>query len=409
MGTNRDHVPVIVIGSGYTALGALRSLAQARIPVYIACPPNDLATRSRWFRPTPGQSPWSGTLDTNCLESLAAIPLSEAALIAGADDAALWLTDIATSPLGSRFRVSSSSRETLEILQDKSRFAEFLARTAIPHPRSFPVQSLADVASIPFDDLDRVFIKPADSQSFNNSLGKKGVWACNRAELESIWSRLDDAGFKMIVQEYVPGSSADHYFIDGFRDRHGEITGALARRRIRIFPPDFGNSSYCESIALAEVSTAHASLSELLALLAYRGIFSAEFKRDARTGEFKLLEVNTRAWWYVEFAARCGVNVCKMAYEDALDMPVTRASQHYPIGAGCTNLLNDIKSVRESWKDRASSRWNVLGQWSRTQFHVFRLTDPRPGIHLLFELVLATCMKALPAPCSRWFDHRTQR
>ena len=85
----------------------------------------------------------------------------------------------------------------------------------------------------------------------------------------------------------------------------------------------------------------------LLARVNYRGIFSAEFKRDARDGQYRILEVNTRAWTYVEFASRCGVNVCEMAWQDALGLPVTAASPSYPVGAGCVSLPRDIRSLRE--------------------------------------------------------------
>jgi predicted ATP-grasp superfamily ATP-dependent carboligase len=83
---------------------------------------------------------------------------------------------------------------------------------------------------------------------FRRELGVKGIWAETRAEFEEIWARLDAQGYKVLAQEYVPGSSSDHYFIDGFRDRDGNLKAMFARRRRRIYPPDFGNSSYCESI-----------------------------------------------------------------------------------------------------------------------------------------------------------------
>lgn len=378
------QLPALILARGYTALGALRALSEAGIPAYVACPEDDLATRSRWFRPLPGGQRWTGSIDQNSAEALAACGLQEAVLIPGADDAALWVADLADSPLVSRFHASSSSRETLEILQDKSRFAAYLASTSVPHPRTFRLDSADDVASIPFAELDRVFIKPADSQSFNNALGKKGIWAHTRAELGSIWSQLHDSGFQVIAQEYVPGGSDDHYFIDGFRDRDGRISGALARRRIRIYPPDFGNSSYCRSIPLNEVSGALHSLSRLLAMLAYRGIFSAEFKRDSRTGEFKLLEINTRAWWYVEFAARCGLNVCAMAYNDAQERPVSEAAPCRN-GVGCVNWINDAKSVLTPGGRRGLSWLTVLLQWRSACFHVLRLDDLRPGLHVMRE------------------------
>ncbi|MFC3549828.1 hypothetical protein ACFOLC_02240 [Lysobacter cavernae] len=317
---------------------------------------------------------------------MSAMPLSEAVLVPGADDAALWLAGLAQSDLAGRFRVSSSSHQTLEILQDKARFGEYLARTRIPHPRTFSIACSSDIEVIPFDALDKVFIKPADSQHFSQVTGQKGVWVRSRNELESVWERLDADGFKLIAQEYIPGSAADHYFVDGFRDRHGVLTGLFARRRLRIFPADFGNSSYCQSIPLRDVAGAVDSLSELLQQLNYRGIFSAEFKRDARDGVYRLLEVNTRAWWYIEFAARCGVNVCRMAVEDALDLPVTVATRAYPVGAGCVSLAGDVQTVF-SRRDQRPSWLKVLGQWATAHYHVFRWNDPRPGLSVLWQLL----------------------
>jgi predicted ATP-grasp superfamily ATP-dependent carboligase len=393
-----DFTPAIVLGRGYTGLGAMRSLAQAGIPACIACPAGDLATRSRSYAPLPGTSPWDGTIDDDARERLHRLPFEKAVLIPCADDAALWTAELADSELSTRFLTSSSSRATLEILQDKERFATYLAGTGIPHPRTFAIADRGDIAAIDFSRLDRVFLKPVDSQRYNREFGGKGVWVGGRAELEAQWSRLDALGFQMVAQEYVPGGADDHYFVDGFRDRTGSLAGIFCRRRLRIHPPDFGNSSYCSSIAPGDLSTAIDSLGTLLAQLSYRGIFSAEFKRDARDGRFKLLEVNTRAWWYVEFAARCGVNVCRMAWQDANELPVGRAVGHYRVGAGCVNLHGDIQSVLLRRGTGTIPLRRALGQWARAYFHVFRIRDPWPGLSLLWEGIGQRIMKAISRP-----------
>ena len=384
-GGSPGDVPVIVVARGPTGLGTLRSLRIAGITAYVACPPGDLVTRSRWYRPVPGGSGWDGSVGPHVPAILRAMPLARAVLIPGRDDAALWLADLPHGDLADRFRVSSSPRASLEILQDKSRFGQFLSHTSMPHPRTFTIGSAADIDTIPFDELDRVFIKPVDSQRFSQVLGAKGLWAADRAEFEAIWRSLDQRGFQVIAQEYVPGSAADHYFIDGFRDRAGALTGLFARRRQRIYPADFGNSSYCESVPLAELGAAVGQLEALLADLRYRGIFSAEFKRDARCGTLRILEVNTRAWWYVEFAARCGVNVCRMAHEDALDRPVVPATKAYAVGAGCVNLDGDIKAVLGRGAHRAEPVARTVAKWARAHCHVYRWDDPWPALSGLWE------------------------
>jgi predicted ATP-grasp superfamily ATP-dependent carboligase len=387
--------PAIVMGREQTALGALRSLRMVGIDTYVACPPGDLVRRSRWYRSVPGAARWDGRPGPNARDALASSSLECAVLIPCNDAAALWVSDIPRRPLRDRFLVSSSSHETLQILEDKSRFGQFLAGTTILHPRTFTIRSAADIAALPFDSLDRVFVKPADSQAFLRTTGVKGLWARDRGEFEAIWKRLDGQNLAVIAQEYIPGGADEHYFIDGFRDRHGVLTALFARRRVRISPPDFGSSSYCLSIPMRDVDTALPGLTELLERLGYRGIFSAEFKRDARDGAFRILEVNARAWWYVEFAARCGVNVVEMAWRDALDMPVVRAPASYLTQLGCINLRNDLETVFARRGAERTPLSLALRQWSRGHLNVFRWDDPLPGLQVAWQAVTAALARRL--------------
>lgn len=370
-------VPVIVVGRGLTGLGTLRSLMLAGIPAYVACPVGDLVTHSRWYRPLPGAG-WDGSIDAQSEARLQALPLTRAVLIAGADDAAMWLAERAERGGDARFSVSSSSTQTLEVLQDKDRFGAYLADNDIAHPRTFALHRRQDVHEIPFSELDRLFLKPVDSQRFSLTFGCKGVWVGSAAELLAAWEPLHAAGHAMVAQEYIPGDSSDHYFLDGFRDRNGQICGLMARRRLRIYPPDFGNSSYCRTVPLDELASASADLSRLLASLNYRGIFSAEFKRDARNGRYCLLEINTRAWWFVEFAARCGVNVAAMAYADAREQPVPIAPREYA-AAGCVSFDGDLVTVLRQ-RPGVASWLRILQQWMGAHYHVMRWDDPQPGL-----------------------------
>ena len=377
MTTTRDRAPAIVWGRGPTAVGILRCLHIANIPVFVASPRHDAVARSRFYRPIPGENPWEGALDGRARDALRVLPFDEAVVIPSADDTALWLSDIPASDLAQRVRVSTSTRDALEILQDKTKFAEFLRGTDIPHPRTFMIESAADVAAVPYEELDSTFLKPANSQKFSDVTGAKALRVSSRAELSRVWEELSSRGFTLMAQEYVPGPPTNHYFVDGFRDGRGRITGLFARRRIRMHPADFGNSSYCRSIPLDEIPAAVDSLVELLSKLAYRGIFSAEFKRDARDGKLRIIEVNTRAWTYVEFAARCGVNVCEMAYEDALDHPVATAPKAYAMGEGCVDFHRDVSALRTG--AAGDSLPKILWQWATAHFHTFRLDDPGPG------------------------------
>ncbi|PTR33361.1 putative ATP-grasp superfamily ATP-dependent carboligase [Luteibacter sp. OK325] len=397
-GDERERVPAIVMGRGPTALGILRSLQLAGIPAYVACPPRDIVTRSRWYRPTPGNLPWDGQPGDHALAALRAMPLDKAVIIAGADDAALWLTDLPSTDLGDRFLISTSSRDAQELLQDKAIFAGYLAATQIPHPRTYRIACLDDIEAIPFDSMDRVFVKPVNSQRFSDVTGVKGLWVDRPEALREVWARLHAQGFSVMAQEYVPGPASEHFFVDGFRDRNGAYTGVFARRRLRMSPPDFGNSSCCHSVPLAILPDAIRDLRRLLDGLDYRGIFSAEFKHDPRDGVYRIIEVNTRAWTYVEFAARCGMNVCEMAWQDAQGLPVSRATRDYPEGVACVDLYHDIPTVLALRKRQFVPWLSVLTQWARAQLHTFRWDDPQPALSFIHALVRKRFLRSVGAP-----------
>lgn len=393
-----ERVPAIVMGRGPTALGILRSLQLAGIPAYVACPQGDIVSRSRWYRPTPGSVPWDGQPGEQALAILRAMPLERAVIIPGADDAALWLADLPSTDLGKRFLVSTSSRDAQALLQDKAVFAGYLAAAHIPHPRTYRIARREDIDAIPFASMDRVFVKPVNSQRFSDVNGVKGLWVDRLDALRETWARLHAQGFSVMAQEYVPGPASEHFFVDGFRDRNGVYAGIFARRRLRMSPPDFGNSSCCHSVPLAILPDAIRHLRRLLDGLDYRGIFSAEFKRDPRDGVYRIIEVNTRAWTYVEFAARCGMNVCEMAWQDAQGLPVTPAARDYPEGVACVDLYHDIPTVLALRKRQRLPWLPVLAQWARAQLHTFRWDDPRPALGFMRGIARKRFLRSVGAP-----------
>ncbi|MEX2375127.1 MAG: hypothetical protein WD942_06005, partial [Dehalococcoidia bacterium] len=211
-----------------------------------------------------------------------------------------------------------------------------------------------------------------------------------RKRLRSILAR----GHQVIAQEYVPGPPSNHYFIDGFIDRTGRVRALLARQRLRMYPPLFGNSTCMKSVALAEAQAAADSVTRLLSAVHYRGMFSAEFKRDPRDGEFKILEVNARAWWYVDFAARCGVDVTSMAYRDALGDEVPEVHD-YDVGRRLVYPYADYFACRDLRGTGELTLWAWAKSWLGAAQPVFRLDDPWPATAATAKILVGKLRKRL--------------
>ena len=146
-----------------------------------------------------------------------------------------------------------------------------------------------------------------------------------------------------------------------------------------MYPSDFGNSTAMESVSLLEVQGAVESLKSLLTHAAYYGMFSAEFKYDDRDGLWKIIEVNVRPWWYVEFAARCGVNVMAALVHDLIGAPPAN-SIPFQCGKKMVNMYTDWAQLRSSATRGAYAMCSRVVDWLGSSCTVFTWSDPLPGI-----------------------------
>ena len=225
----------------------------------------------------------------------------------------------------------------------------------------------------------RWILKPCSSQRFHQVFQQKGFMVDDRHTAEKRFASCVQFGLSMILQEYIPGAPAAHVFVDGFIDQSGIVRAWLARRRLRRYPPDMGNSSSGVSIPIGELRDYVVRLEELLVSLQYRGIFSAEFKHDRADGQYKLLEVNCRPYWYVDFARRCGVNLCLMAYRDALGLPVATLND-YRVGAHFGFAAIELRALIDEYKRGALSRPGLAAGLVGLARLPFRPDDPLPAV-----------------------------
>jgi D-aspartate ligase len=378
---------VLVLGSGITLLGVLRALSVVDADVFALPDTEDSPRRSRWFRSAPAQL--AGLKPSGLQEALEKLP--GPTVLMPASDA--WVKAVSALPAAvlKRYPASVAPVDAVDVLIDKNRFRETLSRLHLPHPKTQILTSIADLP--PSSSLRASFLKPAGSQEFFARFGVKAFRVADRAEAEARLATCIQSGFQMMLQEYIPGPPTNHYFLDGFVDRSGVVRARFARRRLRMSPPDFGNSTLMESIPVSQTGTAASTLDTLFAALRYRGIFSAEFKRDERDGEFNLIEVNARPWWYVEFAARCGINVCEMAVQDALGQPVETVSR-YAVGRRCVFPSYDLDAVRAEIAAGRLNRVTAARSWLGAYQPIFRWSDPLPAVSDFAKMVRRRLIKS---------------
>jgi predicted ATP-grasp superfamily ATP-dependent carboligase len=369
--------PVLALGAGITLLGVLRTLGRRHVSALTLSDDDALVRHSRWFRAAPEglRSPCGGGALS---DYLAGSPLASAVLVPCSDD---WSRDVAAldPSLRSRFPASVSDAEVQRTLVDKGAFARLLERTGTPHPRTLLMDDPQDLDEADPDLIEHGFLKPRNSQAFFQRYQVKAYRPRDADDLRAQMQVLAGEGMELILQEYVPGPASNHYFVDGFLDRDSRVRTRLVRQRLRMYPPDFGNSSYMRSVAAREAGPAVDAIEALLTGLGYRGVYSAEFKKDPRDGAFRLLEVNARPWWYVDFAARCGVDVVWMAYRDALGEAVPDTFD-YEVGRTLAFPHYDVSACLEAAKAGETSFGACLASWAGSDRCVFAWDDPLPAL-----------------------------
>jgi predicted ATP-grasp superfamily ATP-dependent carboligase len=372
------RTPVLVLGGkNATTLAVIRALGRKGIPLTVVGAERSFVSRSRWYRAAEGASnaePTAAWLQAY----LGRAPSGRMAVIPCGD---AWVSALAELEpgLADRFPVSLAPRPTLDVVLDKGRFAEAMARFGIPHPRTTPIDSADDLTAFPDSAFASLFLKPRVSWEFQRRYGVKGFLCATRAEAIERVQEARRAGLALVLQELIPGPTTAHYFLEGFMDRHGTISVCIASQRLRMHPPQLADGCFGMSITPQTIGAAVETLTLMLRRLHYRGVFAVEFKLDARDHLFKIIELNPRVWAYVSFATACGADVVEMAYRDALDLPVAPVPS-YRTGR-C--YLDPYPDLRAGWRliragQLTPGRW--LWSWVGATQAVACADDPVPAV-----------------------------
>jgi predicted ATP-grasp superfamily ATP-dependent carboligase len=109
-----------------------------------------------------------------------------------------------------------------------------------------------------------------------------------------------EMGHTPVVQEFVPGEEYAFWALY----EHGERVASCQKHQVRGDSYAGGTSVYRRTV---DIPALEAAGRDLLEHLDWHGFASVQFKRDDRTGEFKLLEINPRVWVSIACPVLAGV------------------------------------------------------------------------------------------------------
>lgn len=362
----------LVTGASYRALGAVRSLGRAGVPVCVAkSDEHALALTSRYVqRRLRWESGADGARRDELIELCRRERLHGWTLIPTDDeDAALIARE--HDALARCFVLTTPPWEILQRAYDKRLAYELAADAGVPVPETHVLGAEVAALNVSFP----VIVKPAFRGRLSRLPRDKAWRVDDRAGLLELHSRLGSLvdPQTLMVQELIPGGEQLSY---AALCSDGRVLACLTARRIRQFPVDFGRaSSYVESIHDASVCS---DAERLLARMRLTGIVEVEFKRDPRTGENKLLDVNPRVWGWQSMCARAGVDFPLLLWRMVNGYGVPGTS--FQPGVRWVRMLTDVPAVIAEYRQgRLSVGRYVRSMRGPLEFAVFAADDPLPA------------------------------
>jgi predicted ATP-grasp superfamily ATP-dependent carboligase len=263
------------------------------------------------------------------------------------------------SRLNKDFHLGIPEPETVGLFYDKRNTCQFAAEHDIPIPATWCPDTMDELEAIAKDISYPVVLKPAVMHSFHKALGKKAFKCSTSYEL---MDRAREIGAffsinEMIIQEYLAGG-AKTLFSYGVFAAQGKPIASLMANRIRQNPMDFGNSTtYAKTCNIEEIR----QISEkILSLTNYFGLAEIEFMHDPKTGKYKFLEINPRAWKWHSISNGLGFSfIGKMISY---------------LNSGDTSVINDYEK-QIAWVERLTDSAVVLKEIVKGRMRIKEVLD----------------------------------
>ena len=382
-----------VLGMGVNGLGVTRSLGEAGVRV-TGVEVSRWAPEFFWRYCEPLVCPSPATEPARVLKLLLAAgeKLDRPAVLLPASDAFVLFLSRNRAELGRRFLFARPPPSVSEALVDKWLQHQMAEGAGIPCPRTFLAESVTDIARIKGEIEYPAFLKPRVSHLWAPVFGNKGFRIDGPADLDARLAEIAPSGLGVIVQTIVPGPNTSHYQVRAYIDASNRVLGLFVQRKIRQYPTDFGNATMVESVCARDAAELGAAL---LQRVHYRGLGVIEFKRDTRTGELALIEVNPRPGLSNFLATRCGVNLPLLAYLD-LTGQKPEPQTEYRVGVRYLVVGKDFRAFLDYY------RRGELGPvaWARSAMtaRVFPYLDRRDPLPFVLAVIRGLWRRLVHGP-----------
>lgn len=233
-----------------------------------------------------------------------------------------------------------------------------------------------------FEKIDSIIkypciVKPTDSPTFVAKFRRKLFKVHNQEELVEALEKSKAAGLEVIVQRIIPGFDDHMHTFDAYLNQDAKVTQWTTCQKYRQYPINFGASVYTGQKYIPELYDIGATFLEEMK---FKGFAEIEFKKDAETGKFYLIEINVRITNFNNLLYKIGMNVPYTTYQELTGVPI-----EYKAITENTNRVfwygyEDMLAIRDYIKTGQLTLGSVVKSlFKRKAYAIWDWKDPKPA------------------------------
>lgn len=291
------------------------------------------------------------------------------------------------------YRLSIPPRDSLARVLDKAVLVDAANASGVPAPKTMVVRNLSDVEKVGVQVGFPCVVKPVSSYQWRGE-GKWEAVGCRKAfraeSVEELWEeykQVSQVNPDVLLQEWIPGSTRDIAIMGGYFGNGSEVLGYFCARKLVQEPDDFGTGCVVQNVDLREIVEPSIRLCKSLG---YRGMAEIEYKRDERSGEYKLIEINTRHWDWHQLGHMSGLNLTRVAYTDLTGHRLDAQTAEHPGGKWVAEDTLLLYSASGLYNGRVTLQSLFKQISGRRMYGIFQWADPMPFLRYAVSYMFPT-------------------
>ncbi|RLL47811.1 carboxylate--amine ligase [Oceanobacillus piezotolerans] len=222
-------------------------------------------------------------------------------------------------------------------------------------------------------------VKPVDSPTFVSVFRKKLFKVNNMEELYASVEKAKEAGLEVIIQRIIPGFDDHMHTFDAYLNQESKVTHWVTCQKQRQYPINFGASVYTSQKYIPELYDIGATFLEAIG---YKGFAEIEFKKDAETGNFYLIEINARITNFNQLLYKVGINFPYITYKELTGEPLEPKALTETTNRTFWYVYEDMLAIRNYLKTGQLTIKQIILSFLRPKIHAFwDRTDPKPALY----------------------------